>query len=269
MPRGAECRRDRSLKAAKSWSNRKKAAFFPAVLLNGVETGSISGGMGFSVSSVDGRRSASPVFDGRTLDVCPTDYGSFPEDAPPLTCGCDAASVKRGGVSGANPYRYSLSLCRAALNAGAIGLKGGKILVKPEKAAFFPVSHTQRRGDRLQQRGHGVQRKLDDGRPAVRQSCIRRTDTRCLPDQLWTLPRGRAAATCGCDAASVKRGDVYGANPVIQVRFVAVPGGATRRRDRCRRWKDRSPARGRQCSSLQFHATAWIQTSVAAAWGSV
>ena len=58
---------------------------------------------------------------GMTLDICPTNYGSFPEDAPPLTCGCDAESVKKGKVCGANPYYYQSSLCRAALHAGAIG----------------------------------------------------------------------------------------------------------------------------------------------------
>src|SRR4029077_5549084 len=85
------------------------------------------------------RRSGSPVFDGRTLDICPTNYGSFPEDAPPLTCGCDAASVKRGDVYGANPYRYNSSLCRAALHAGVIGAEGGQIVVQPRKASFFPA----------------------------------------------------------------------------------------------------------------------------------
>ena len=118
----------------------RKASFFPAVIRNGVEAGSYGEGMGFSVSATaDGRQAGTPVFDGRTLDVCPADYGSFPEDAPPLTCGCDAASVKRGNVNGANPYRYGSSLCRAALHAGAIGTEGGKILVKPKKAAFFPA----------------------------------------------------------------------------------------------------------------------------------
>src|SRR5258708_30711629 len=72
------------------------------------------------------------------LDICPSDYGSFPEDAPPLTCGCSAESVKQGSVYGANPYYYLNSLCRAALHAGAIGATGGQIVVKPEKAAFFP-----------------------------------------------------------------------------------------------------------------------------------
>ena len=171
----------------------EKAAFFPAVLRHGVETSSSSGGMGFSVSSTaDGRRSASPVFDGRTLDICPTDYGNFPEDAPPLTCGCDAASVKRGSVYGANPYRNGSSLCRAALNAGAIGTEGGQILVKPGKGGVLSRRAAPRRRDKLQQRGHGVQRKLDGGRPAVRQSCIRRTDARYLSNRLWQFPRGRA-----------------------------------------------------------------------------
>ena len=118
----------------------RKASFFLAVIRNGVEAGSYGGGMGFSVSATaDGRQSGSPVFDGRTLNICPTNYGSFPEDAPSLTCGCDAASVKRGNVNGANPYHYDSSLCRAALHAGAIGTEGGKILVKPEKASFFPA----------------------------------------------------------------------------------------------------------------------------------
>src|SRR4029077_21104767 len=85
------------------------------------------------------RRSGSPVFDGRTLDICPTNYGSFPEDAPPLTCGCDAASVKRGNVNGANPYYYQSALCRAALHAGAIGAEGGQIVVQPKKSAFYPA----------------------------------------------------------------------------------------------------------------------------------
>jgi len=122
----------------------RKAAFFPAVSRNGVETSSTGDGMGFSVSAeMGGGQAGSTVFDagnsaGVTLDICPTDYGSFPEDAPPLTCGCSAAAVTTGTIWGANPYYYQSALCRAALHAGAIGAEGGKIAVKPEKAAFFP-----------------------------------------------------------------------------------------------------------------------------------
>jgi len=130
----------------------EKSTIFPAVLRNGVEARSSGPGMGFRV--VVTRDSAAPTSPapagaaspgappqttGMTLDICPTDYGSFPADAPPLTCGCSAAAVKSGTVWGANPYYYQSRLCRAALHAGAIGAEGGKIEVKPEKAAFFPA----------------------------------------------------------------------------------------------------------------------------------
>ena len=70
-----------------------------------------------------------------TFDICPTDYGSFPEDAPTLTCGCSAEAVKQGTVWGTNRYYYQSSLCRAALHAGAIGAQGGQIVVEPTQRA--------------------------------------------------------------------------------------------------------------------------------------
>src|SRR5215207_6649638 len=76
---------------------------------------------------------------GMALDICPTDYGSLPENAPPLTCGCSAAAVKTGTVWGTNPYYYQSALCRAALHAGAIGAEGGQIVVQPLKSAFYPA----------------------------------------------------------------------------------------------------------------------------------
>jgi outer membrane protein OmpA-like peptidoglycan-associated protein len=131
----------------------KKAPFFPAVTRNGVAADSWGQGKGFSVGAVPGGRSASVLFDaadsaGATLDICPTDYGSIPDDAPPLTCGCSAAAVKAGNVRGTNPYYYQSSVCRAALHGGVIGTEGGKIVVKPEKAPFFPaVTRNGVRGD--------------------------------------------------------------------------------------------------------------------------
>ena len=168
----------------------KKSPLFPAVTRNGVAADSCGQGMGFSVTAAaGGRPSASPILDsgnsaGMTLDVCPTNYGSFPEDAPPLTCGCDAAAAKQGNVRGANPYYYQSSVCRAALHAGAIGAGGGKIVVKPEKAAVFPA--VTRNGVKADSwgAGHGVQRDCRAGRHA----------------------RGRRAATRGrCSRASPSR----------------------------------------------------------------
>ena len=74
-----------------------------------------------------------------TLDVCPSDYGSFPEDAPMLTCGCSAEAAKEGTIWGANPYYDQSSLCRAAVHAGTIGAEGGQIMVEPAPQPFFPA----------------------------------------------------------------------------------------------------------------------------------
>jgi outer membrane protein OmpA-like peptidoglycan-associated protein len=120
---------------------------------NGVAADSWGQGKGFSVNAAASGRPGSPVFDpadaaGAALDICPTNYGSFPEDAPALTCGCSAAAVKAGNVRGANPYYYQSSLCRAALHAGVTGPEGGKIVVKPEKATVFPaVTRNNVKGD--------------------------------------------------------------------------------------------------------------------------
>jgi outer membrane protein OmpA-like peptidoglycan-associated protein len=122
-----------------------KQPFFPAVTKNGVEGDSWGEGMGFQVLVADAATTGSGAASGTeplaemTLDVCPSNYGSFPEDAPTLSCACAAEATKDGLVRGANPYYYQSSLCRAALHAGAIGPQGGQIIVAPSKQAFFPA----------------------------------------------------------------------------------------------------------------------------------
>ena len=74
-----------------------------------------------------------------TLDVCPTNYGGFPEDAPPLRCNCPPGAAKEGSVYGANPYYWQSAVCRAALHAGVISMQGGQVLVTPDKAPVFPA----------------------------------------------------------------------------------------------------------------------------------
>ncbi len=120
-----------------------KQPFFPGVTRNGIEAAAWSAGAGFRVGRAGGDTTGLASFDatasgGLELDICPRDYNSFPEDAPALTCGCDAAAMKEGSVWGANPYYYQSSLCRAALHAGATGKNGGKIVVQPEAATVFP-----------------------------------------------------------------------------------------------------------------------------------
>ena len=137
----------------------RKSAFYPAVLRNGVETRSTGGGAGFSISATTaGGRPGSPVFDaassaGLTLDICPIDYGSFPEDSRLLTCGCSADTVKT-----APSGRQSLLLSVGAMPCGAacrrIGAAAGKIEVKRKRrrsirrfaqTAWRPVPRTRAR----------------------------------------------------------------------------------------------------------------------------
>ena len=61
-------------------------------------------------------------------------------DTPPLTCTCSPELAKDGGtIWGANPYTVISSLCRGAVQAGAIDLSGGQITVVPAAGiAVFP-----------------------------------------------------------------------------------------------------------------------------------
>ena len=82
-------------RAARLSSSPSPQPFFPAVEKNGVVTDSWGEGMGFEVALRGGEPGAiaatTPASsDGMTLDICPIDYSSFPENAPPLTCGCSA-----------------------------------------------------------------------------------------------------------------------------------------------------------------------------------
>ena len=195
----------------------EKAPFFPAVTRNGVAADSWGQGKGFRIvvaaqpatpkpPAAGAANPAAPAqATGMTLDICPTDYGSFPEDAPPLTCGCTGAAVKAGNVRGANPYYYQSSLCRAALHAGAIGAQGGQIVVQPAKAPFFPAVLRNGVEAELLGRRQGLS---DSGRSATgdaaaachrrrrdgRSGAIRRHDARHLSVELWQLPGGRPDA---------------------------------------------------------------------------
>jgi outer membrane protein OmpA-like peptidoglycan-associated protein len=74
---------------------------------------------------------------GLSVDVCPSDYGSFPAEGPSLTCGCTPDAVKGGKIFGANPYYWQSSLCQAAVHAGLVDGSGGQIVVAP--APVTPV----------------------------------------------------------------------------------------------------------------------------------
>jgi outer membrane protein OmpA-like peptidoglycan-associated protein/protein tyrosine phosphatase (PTP) superfamily phosphohydrolase (DUF442 family) len=218
----------------------KKAAFYPAVTRNDVAARSWGADKGFQVVIAGRPATPSPAAAGAasagapaqtagmTLDICPTDYGNFPEDAPTLTCGCDAASVRQGSVYGANPYPSVSSLCRAALHAGAIGPAGGQIVVQPKKAAFYPAVTRNDVAARSWGADKGFQVVIA-GKPATPSPAAAGSAGAGAPAQTagmmldicptdyGNFPEDAPTLTCGCDAASVKQGSVYGANPYPSV----------------------------------------------------
>ena len=222
---------------------------------------------------------------GMTLDICPTDYGSFPENAPALTCGCSAAAVEDGAPSGAPiPYYYQSGLCRAALHAGAIGAERREELsVQPEEGdRFFSSGFAQRRGDPAYGPRHG----LSGGRHQGNLQCLSRLHLRVLPARRHRLkrtgmtldtarsdygsfPEDAPPLTCGCSAATVKDpGTVWGANPYYYQSGLcraAVHAGAIGAEGRT----DCGPAPGSRCRSIRrFRATAWRPVPRAPGWDS-
>jgi hypothetical protein len=67
------------------------------------------------------------------VSQCPDSFDVFGGTREPHTCLCSAEAIARsGGVWGTDVYRGSSSVCRAALHAGAVGVKGGPVTVIPE-----------------------------------------------------------------------------------------------------------------------------------------
>ncbi|MBV8188969.1 MAG: OmpA family protein [Alphaproteobacteria bacterium] len=209
----------------------KRAPFFPAVTRNGVAGSSYPGDKGFQVvvtttsppqAPPGGGASTAAAGDksGMTLDVCPSNYGSFPEDAPALTCGCTSAAIKSGSVYGANPYYWQSSVCRAAYHAGAIGAEGGQIVIRPKNAPFFPAvprngiaadSYMAGRGFQVVVAGASAP-QAPAAAPGTPAASAGMTLDNC-PVNYGSFPDDAPSLACGCTAAAIKTGSVYGGNP--------------------------------------------------------
>jgi outer membrane protein OmpA-like peptidoglycan-associated protein len=67
------------------------------------------------------------------VSVCPDNFVAFAETTEPLACVCSAEATNRpGSVWGMDIYTGDSSLCRAALHAGVIAVRGGRVTVIPE-----------------------------------------------------------------------------------------------------------------------------------------
>jgi hypothetical protein len=117
--------------------------FFPAITRNGINSsGTDQPGPGFRVLVPSGPQKAALVGDDGSinLEICPANYYSVPLDAPSLTCGCPIGAMSEGIVVGDNPYGRSSGICRAAMHAGALSSRGGKVTATPvTDSLLFPA----------------------------------------------------------------------------------------------------------------------------------
>jgi outer membrane protein OmpA-like peptidoglycan-associated protein len=69
----------------------------------------------------------------KTVSVCPDNFVAFAETTDPLACICSAEATNRSSsVWGMDVYTSDSSICRAALHAGVITIRGGQVTVIPE-----------------------------------------------------------------------------------------------------------------------------------------
>jgi branched-subunit amino acid aminotransferase/4-amino-4-deoxychorismate lyase len=206
---------------------------FPGVTRNGVVSNDDSrAGLGFRIVAAEGGAAAAPsnaaivvAASGTTMDVCPNDYLAFAEDSAPLTCGCSVDAVKNGSLYGANPYTAISAICRAALQAGAVGAKGGQAVITPApKTPMFPgvtrngiSSNDDRRtglGFHVAAAGGGAEAAPSNAAIVVAASG---TTMDVCPNDYLAFADDSAPLTCGCSVDAVKNGSLYGANPYTAI----------------------------------------------------
>src|SRR5450755_3448046 len=210
-----------------------KTPMFPGVTRNGISSNDNSrAGLGFRIAAAGGGAAAAPsnaaivvAASGTTMEVCPNDYLAFAEDSAPLTCGCSVDAVKNGSLYGANPYTAISAICRAALHAGAVGAKGGQVVITPApKTPMFPgvtrngiSSNDNSRaglGFRIAAAGGGAAAAPSNAAIVVAASG---TTMEVCPNDYLAFAEDSAPLTCGCSVDAVKNGSLYGANPYTAI----------------------------------------------------
>jgi hypothetical protein len=76
------------------------------------------------------------------IAACPDSATSLTIGAR-LSCGCDGSTVSAGSVWGSGPYTGDSSICRAALHAGATGVRGGIVRLRVTPGEDRYVGSTQ------------------------------------------------------------------------------------------------------------------------------
>jgi outer membrane protein OmpA-like peptidoglycan-associated protein len=108
---------------------------YPGVTRNGVSSsnhGSARSSFRFAGASQVPATTTAPSSTQTTASVCPDNFVAFADTTDPLPCICSAEATNRGSVWGMDVYTGDSSVCRAAMHAGVIAVRGGPVTVLPE-----------------------------------------------------------------------------------------------------------------------------------------
>lgn len=163
--------------------------------------------------------------------VCPDDFLAYADSTAPVTCSCDADAIERNSVWGTDIYSGDSGVCRAALHVGAIGKKGGVVTVYPlagqsryvgttrngitsynfesyaSSFAFGPVAAAP-----LAQSAPPVPAPAPAPTPSVTPppAPVSVPYSGVCPDDFLAFADTTSPVNCGCDAAAIERGSVWG-----------------------------------------------------------
>src|SRR5262245_48250233 len=108
---------------------------YPGVTRNGVSSsnhGSARSSFRFTGASQVPAAAPTPLPAPPPTSVFPDNFVAFADTSDPLPCICSAEATNRGSVWGMDVYTGDSSVCRAAMHAGVIAVRGGPVTVLPE-----------------------------------------------------------------------------------------------------------------------------------------
>ncbi|MDB5372957.1 MAG: oprF 2 [Belnapia sp.] len=158
---------------------------------------------------------------GEAPSQCPDNMDAFANSAEVLTCLCPAAQLGAGSVWGSDTYTADSATCRAAMHAGMLGRQGGQVTVEmlPGQSRY---PGTTRNGVQSQNYGSYAASYRFQGEPlrapgaapaappAGPSAAAAPTTLGQCPDNMTAFADSAEVVTCGCPAAQVGAGSVWG-----------------------------------------------------------
>ncbi|MBL6453911.1 OmpA family protein [Belnapia sp. T6] len=145
---------------------------------------------------------------------CPDNMEAYADSNEVLTCTCPAAQAGQGAVWGSDTYTADSATCRAAVHAGILGRQGGTVTVEmlPGQPRY---PGTTRNGVQSQNYGsYGASYRFQ-GSPQQAQAPAAPaapTNLGQCPDTMEAFANSAEVVTCGCPAAQLGQGSVWGSD---------------------------------------------------------